>query len=139
MIGVVLLSHGEMAEGMKKSCELFFGDNIANLACCQLYEGMAPETYDKKIDEALKEVDDGSGVVVMCDLFGGTPSNRVMKRASNRIEVITGMNMAMLLELLGSRLSIKDVSGLDMEKLIATSQSGIKWINGMMNQRKNNG
>ena len=55
MIGVVLLSHGEMAEGMKKSCELFFGDNIANLACCQLYEGMAPETYDKKIDEALKE------------------------------------------------------------------------------------
>ncbi len=129
MIGVLLMSHGKMAEGMLDSCKLFFGDDVANIKALCLKPEDDPEQFDERIKEAIKEIDDGSGVVAMCDLLGGTPSNRSVYCLNDRCQVITGMNFTMLLELLGKRLTIDDLSELDVHNLIEIGKKGISNLN----------
>ncbi len=128
MIGILLLSHGEMAKGMAKSCTLFFGDDIEKLEAIGLESQDAPESLDEKINGAIKKLDDGSGVLIMCDLIGGTPFNRCMLNISNydNVELIAGMNFTMLLEFLGQRLSLKSIHDLDINQLMNTGREGIK-------------
>ena len=75
MIGILLLSHGRLAEGLLDSCKLFFGEMEKVQALC-LEEREAVESFDQRIIHALRQLDDGSGVMVCCDLYGGSPANR---------------------------------------------------------------
>lgn len=129
MIGILLMSHGKMAEGMLDSCKLFFGDNIEKVKALCLNSDDAPEQYDIRIKEAIKEIDDGSGIVAMCDLLGGTPSNRSMYCINDRFQVITGINFTMLLELLGRRINAEDVNELDIDELMEIGRKGIVNLN----------
>ena len=131
MVGVLLMSHGKMAAGMLDSVKLFFGDDVPQIKALCLEAGDNPEEFDDRIKEAAKEIDDGSGVIGMCDLLGGTPSNRsvyVLKDVKN-LKVITGMNFTMLLELLGLRLSAEKLEDIDVDALMETGRDGIKCLN----------
>ncbi|MDO4378713.1 MAG: PTS sugar transporter subunit IIA [Erysipelotrichia bacterium] len=132
MIGILLMSHGKMAEGMLDSCKLFFGDDVEKIKALCLNPEDDPEQFDNRIKEAIKELDDGSGIIAMCDLLGGTPSNRSIYCLSDRFQVITGMNFTMLLELLGRRLNVEDISEIDLAELMETGKSGIVNINEMI-------
>jgi PTS system mannose-specific IIA component len=132
MIGVLLLSHGEMAEGMLDACKLFFGDDIPNIKALCLKSEDDPVEFDERIKEAVEQIDDGSGVVALVDLLGGTPSNRSMFVLNERMQVITGMNLTILLELMGKRFSAEDVSEIDVEELVKTGQKGIASLNKLM-------
>ncbi len=129
MVGILLMSHGKMAEGMLDSCKLFFGDDVANIKALCLKPEDDPEQFDERIKEAIKEIDDGSGVVAMCDLLGGTPSNRSVYCLNDRFQVITGMNFTMLLELLGKRLTVDDLTELDITELMEVGKNGIVSLN----------
>ena len=129
MINVLLMSHGKMAEGMLDSAKLFFGDELEKVTALCLEAGDDPEDFDLKIKEAVEKNDDGSGTIAMCDLMGGTPSNRSVYCLSDRLQVITGMNFTMLLELLGKRLMVEDINELDINELINVGQSGIISLN----------
>lgn len=136
MIGILLMSHGKMAEGMLDSSKLFFGEVEKVKALC-LEPGDNPEDFDKRIIEGAKELDDGSGVIAFCDLLGGTPSNRSMYVLNDQIQVITGMNLTMYLELLGRRMSVEKLSDLDINELVEVGQKGIISLNQMVNAAKN--
>ncbi|MBR6958308.1 MAG: PTS mannose transporter subunit IIA, partial [Erysipelotrichaceae bacterium] len=69
------MSHGRMAEGMLDSSKLFFGDDIPQIKALCLMASDNPEEFDEKIRAAVEEIDDGQGVIAMCDLLGGTPCN----------------------------------------------------------------
>jgi len=127
MVGVLLMSHGKMAEGMLNSCKLFFGDDIKRIKTLCLLETDNPEEFDVRIVSALKELDDGSGVIAMCDLLGGTPSNRSVHILSegHRMRVITGMNLAILIELLSTRLTVENMDDIDLKSLIKIGKSSI--------------
>ena len=126
MVGIVLASHGKMCEGMLDSASLFFGDNIEQLVACPLFPDEGPDDYDLKLQKAIQDVDTGDGVIVMVDLFGGTPSNRSIYVISDKVKVITGMNFTMLLELLGARMGFDEV---DVHALMETGKEGIKLLN----------
>ena len=98
MIGILLLSHGEMANGMRHSLNFLFGQAEGLRALC-LYPEHSPEDFDKLLLEAVTEVDQGEGVLVLTDINGGTPANRALMLAASRpdVEVITGMNLPLLL------------------------------------------
>ena len=98
MIGILLLSHGEMANGMRHSLNFLFGQAEGLRALC-LYPEHSPEDFDKLLLEAVTEVDQGEGVLVLTDINGGTPANRALVLAASRpdVEVITGMNLPLLL------------------------------------------
>lgn len=132
MIGILLMSHGKMAEGMLDSCKLFFGDDVEKVKALCLNPEDDPEQFDTRIKEAINELDDGSGIIAMCDLLGGTPSNRSIYCITDRFQVITGMNFTMLLELLGRRLNVDDVSEIDLAELMDVGKNGIVNINEMI-------
>lgn len=126
MVGIVLASHGRMCEGMIDSASLFFGDNIEQLVACPLFPNEGPDQYDVKLKKAIEEVDTGEGVILMVDLFGGTPSNRSALILNDNVKVITGMNFTMLLELLGQRMGYDEVN---VYNLMNTGREGIKLLN----------
>ena len=127
MIGVLLLSHGLMAEGLLDSCKLFFGSDITAIKALCFKDGDEAVAYKKEIENSIAELDDGSGVVILCDLFGGTPSNLcvdILGRTKN-IRVITGMNLGVLIEILGARLSIKNIEDLDIKEILRVGQNNM--------------
>ncbi|MBL8675344.1 MAG: PTS sugar transporter subunit IIA [Rhodospirillales bacterium] len=103
MIGMVLVTHGKLAREFLAALEHVVGKQSQTAAVCI----EADDDMEKRRGEILERVaecDSGSGVVVLTDMFGGTPSNlaiSIMDRA--RVEVIAGVNLPMLIKLAGVR------------------------------------
>ena len=114
---------------MLDSSKLFFGDDIPQIKALCLMASDNPEEFDEKIRAAVEEIDDGQGVIAMCDLLGGTPCNRSALVLNDRLQVITGMNFSILLELLGKRMSVNDISEIDIPELIQVGKDGIISLN----------
>lgn len=106
MIGIVVTAHGEMADGLIESASMIVGP-IKKIRGVALREGESPETMSDEIREAVASLDEGEGVLILLDLFGGTPSNvcAALTRELN-IEVISGVNLPMLLEVVLKRESL---------------------------------
>lgn len=102
MKGIVLASHGPLADGLLESSKMFMGQQEQLLACCLMPEN-GPEEYERVLTAAIKDVDSGDGVYVLCDIPFGTPFNCMSRIDAKRVEVITGMNLAMLLQILAVR------------------------------------
>jgi PTS system mannose-specific IIA component len=103
MIGLVLVTHGRLAEELKAALEHVVGpqERVATI-CIGPDDDMERRRAD--IVDALAAVDDGSGVVVLTDMFGGTPSNLAISvMRAGTIEVIAGVNLPMLVKLASVR------------------------------------
>src|SRR6201991_3040332 len=103
MIGLVLVTHGRLASEFVVAMEHVVGPQERIAAIC-----IGPDDdMDKRrkdIAKAIAKVDDGTGVIVLTDLFGGTPSNLAISlMKSDKIEVIAGINLPMLIRLDGAR------------------------------------
>jgi PTS system mannose-specific IIA component len=99
MIGVLVITHGNLGSELIKVAELIKGrlDGIQHVSV-NASKGM--DEIKKDIMTAVKKVDGGSGVLILTDLFGGTPSNISLSfLKSGKIEVVTGVNLPMLLKL----------------------------------------
>ena len=132
MKGIVLVSHGEMAKGMINSAELFFGDNIEQLTAVSLLAGDNVEGFRNNLLSAVEQVNTGDGVIVLADLFGGTPCNIAALSLGKNTNLISGMNFTMLLEILGTRQGINPPS---IQKIVETGTKGIKEV-GIKNNTK---
>lgn len=122
MVGIVLISHGDMAKGMLNAAGMFFGEaELSQVVTVSLQPADSPEEFDVKLTKAIETCDTGDGVIVMADLLGGTPCNRAAYKCSDKVHVITGMNLSMLVEMLGLRLG----GDIDVDSLIRTGQDGI--------------
>ena len=107
MKGIVITSHGPMAQGILETSKLFFGDQPQMKACC-LFANDNPDDFVDVLKEAVAEVDSGDGVIVFCDMLFGSPCNCMARilgedMESDRIQVITGVNLAMILQILAVR------------------------------------
>lgn len=100
MVGIVVVSHGTMAEGMMDAARMIVG-SMENVATVGLQESDAVEDLMERIEVALSEVNKGEGALILVDAFGASPFNASARLAMNRkdVEVVTGMNLPMLLEL----------------------------------------
>ena len=81
MIGILVLSHGEMAHGMIHSLNFLYGQAEGLRALC-LYPEHSPTDFDEMLAEAVAEVDAGDGVLIFTDINGGTPANRALLLAA---------------------------------------------------------
>ncbi|MBU3076599.1 PTS sugar transporter subunit IIA [Sphingomonas quercus] len=103
MIGLVLVTHGRLATEFVNAMEHVVGPQEAIAAICIGPEDDM-EARREEIAAAVGRVDDGSGVILLTDLFGGTPSNLAISlMKSERVEVIAGVNLPMLIRLDGAR------------------------------------
>ena len=133
MFGIVLISHGRLAEGMLSAAEMVFGNASRQLAALGLGREENPEEFGRRIGEAIKEVDTGDGVVVLADLLGGTPCNQAAPYASDRVHIVAGLSLAMLLEILGMR---EGDCPFDVADAIAAAHSGIADYNALLNKEE---
>ena len=99
MIGLVLVTHGRLAAEFLAAVEHVVGPQPqARAICIDVDDDI--ERRRAEIVQAVREVDSGQGVVILTDMFGGTPANLgVTFLEPNRVEVITGVNLPMLIKL----------------------------------------
>ena len=99
MIGLVLVTHGRLAEEFRNAVEHVVGPQ-ENFETVSIGPDDDMEQRRADIVEAVGRVDHGLGVIVLTDMFGGTPSNLAISvMEAGRIEVIAGMNLPMLIKL----------------------------------------
>ncbi|WP_196260010.1 PTS sugar transporter subunit IIA [Pelagibacterium limicola] len=99
MIGMVLVTHGRLAEEFQSALEHVVGPQEA-VAAVSIGPDDDMEGRRNDIIKAVETVDDGKGVVILTDMFGGTPSNLAISVMQDRnIEVIAGLNLPMLVKL----------------------------------------
>jgi PTS system mannose-specific IIA component len=99
MIGVVVVTHGQLATELVNAAEMIVGD-LPQFAAVSI--GWHDEVNDAREDiaQAIERVRGDSGVLLLTDMFGGTPSNLGMTfLEKDRVEVITGVNLPMLIKL----------------------------------------
>jgi PTS system mannose-specific IIA component len=98
MVGLVIATHGHLADEMVHTAEQIVG-KIAAVETCSIEPGASPEQIRDGLREAVKKVDAGDGVIVLADLIGGTPCNQSLALCrQTRLEVVTGINLPMLIK-----------------------------------------
>jgi PTS system mannose-specific IIA component len=103
MIGLVIVTHGRLAEEFLRAMEHVVGPQTAVVPIC-IGADDDMERRRRDILEACRQVDTGSGVILLTDMFGGTPSNLAISvMEQTRGEVIAGLNLPMLIKLAGLR------------------------------------
>lgn len=103
MIGMILVTHGKLAEEFVHAMEHVVGRQEAVATVC-IGPNDDVEKRRREIAEAIRQVDSGHGAIILTDLFGGTPSNLAISlMQAGRVEVIAGINLPMLIRLAGVR------------------------------------
>lgn len=103
MVGVIIISHGRLADTLVATAETIIG-KIEGIKCIAVSHGDNAEDIRKAISEAVRLLDKGMGVLIITDMFGGTPSNISLSFLEDgKVEVLTGVNLPMLLKLSSDR------------------------------------
>ena len=103
MIGLVLVAHGALAEEFLAAMQYVVGPQ-KQIATVGLFPKDDIQNRREELLEKVRAVDDGSGVIVLTDMFGGTPSNlSISIIGQGNIEVLAGLNLPMLIKLSGLR------------------------------------
>jgi mannose PTS system EIIA component len=124
MIGLVLVTHGKLAAEFRAALEHVVGPQEA---CETISIGPDDDMEERRRDimEAVGRVNDGAGVILLTDMFGGTPSNLAISVMDpGRIEVVAGVNLPMLIKLA----SVRGDCPID-EAALAAQEAGRKYIN----------
>jgi PTS system mannose-specific IIA component len=99
MVGILVVSHGRLAEALISSVQFLVG-NLKRVKGISIWPRDRKEEVKDRIQKGIGEVDDGDGVVILTDVLGGTPTNLTLSVLENKqVEVVTGVNLPMLLTL----------------------------------------
>ena len=124
MIGLVLVTHGQLAEEFRRAVEHVVGPQ-EHFETVAIGADDDMEQRRRDIVDAVGRADTGSGVIILTDMFGGTPSNLAISvMESGKIEIIAGMNLPMLIKLTSVRTSNNMASALH-----EAQTAGRKYIN----------
>ena len=120
MTGLIIATHGMFSEELLKSSEMIFGSQ-ENVGCITFKPGEGVENLVSKYNKLIEKLDCDDGVLFMVDLFGGSPFNAasILAMKNDKMEIISGVNLPMLLEVFGSR----EFSSLS-ELLVIAQESG---------------
>jgi mannose PTS system EIIA component len=98
MVGVVVATHGQLAEELIRTAEAVCG-KLEQCRTVSVGSTSAMEDARAHLAQAIHDVDTGDGVLVLTDMFGGSPANLALTFLDERIEVVTGVNLPMLVKL----------------------------------------
>jgi len=119
LIGIILAGHGGYPGGLLNAAQMLLKD-IRQMKAVSLLEGESGESYLKELRDALGEVEDGDGTLILADFVGGTPCNCATQLVTESVRLIAGMNMQFLLEAIVSREEINDPKALVQECLVSS-------------------
>ncbi|MGX2944084.1 PTS sugar transporter subunit IIA [Enterococcus alishanensis] len=107
MIGVLILTHGELASGFQTALNLISGE-AENLDTLGLFHETSIEDYKEEVATKIQSLDQGEGVIIFCDIFGASPynvtaQNYQLLKDKVKYRSITGVNLPMVIEAVCSR------------------------------------
>lgn len=108
MVNIILASHGEFSEGIRQSAEMIFGEQEA-LETVIFMPNEGPEDLKSKLDTAAESFGPNAEILIMVDLWGGSPFNQasiIHEENPERTAIVSGLNLPMLLEALGGRMGM---------------------------------
>ncbi|MBT6339765.1 MAG: PTS fructose transporter subunit IIA [Desulfobacula sp.] len=112
MTGILLVTHANLGKTLIETIEFILGKSQDNLSCVSINIQENPDTLRKKIKKGISKVTSDNGVIILTDMFGGTPSNLSYSfLEEGKVEVISGVNLPILLKAVTAR------SKMDMESL----------------------
>lgn len=105
MIGIVLAAHGPLPGALLESTSMILGE-APQVASVSLMPGDSLEDLVERLRSEVNNVNAGDGVLILLDMFGGTPANAMalLAQQTNEVQAITGVNLPMLLEILMARM-----------------------------------
>ncbi len=102
MVGLVVVCHEDMAAELVRAAEMIVG-KIEAVETVSVKQDSAPETLRDRIQTAVKKVDRKKGVMLFTDMFGGTPSNISLAFLGDTVEVVSGVNLSMVIKFANHR------------------------------------
>lgn len=108
MVGIILASHGEFAKGILQSGSMIFGEQ-ENVKAVTLMPSEGPDDIRAKMKEAIETFDNQDEVLILADLWGGTPfnqANTLLEEHKDKWAIVSGLNLPMLIEAYGARFSM---------------------------------
>lgn len=127
MVGIILASHGEFAEGILQSGAMIFGEQ-ENVKAITLMPSEGPEDVKAKMQTAIASFDDQDEVLFLVDLWGGTPFNQassLFEEHKDNWAIVAGLNLPMVIEAYASRLSMTSAQEIAAH-IIETAKEGVK-------------
>ncbi len=126
MVGIVIATHGEFANGILQSASMVFGEQ-QNVKACTLMPSEGPEDIRRKMEDAISSFENQEQVLFLVDLWGGTPFNQASQliESNKNWAIVTGLNLNMLIEAFGSRMAM-ETSHEIAKSLLELSKDGIK-------------
>lgn len=111
MIGIILVSHGLLAEGMKNAAEMIAGPQ-EHFLTIGMRPGVSLNRLRSELEAARRQIRCDGGVLILIDILGGNPANASLDLALQGTQVICGVNLPMLLEILIQReyLTLRDLT-----------------------------
>ena len=108
MVGIILATHGEFAEGILQSGTMIFGEQ-ENVKAITLHPSDSPESLKERMQEAIATFDNQDEVLFLVDLWGGTPFNQANNLCGEHSNwaIVAGLNLPMLIEAYSSRFSME--------------------------------
>ena len=127
MVGIILASHGEFAKGILQSGAMIFGEQ-ENVKAVTLMPSEGPDDIKAKMKDASASFDNQDEVLFLVDLWGGTPfnqANALFEEHKDKWAILAGMNLPMLIEAYGARLSMESAQEIAAH-ILTTAKEGIK-------------
>jgi len=104
MIGIVIVTHSQLGQALIEAAEFITGQKLDNTIAISIDINESADKLRKKIAEGIKSVDQHQGILILTDMFGGTPSNLSYSfLEEGKIEVISGVNLPILIRADSSR------------------------------------
>lgn len=127
MVGIIIASHGQFAEGIFQSGEMIFGKQ-ENVAPVVLLPSEGPDDVRAKMEQAIASFDDQEEILFLVDLWGGTPfnqANSLLEAHKDKWAIVAGLNLPMVIEAYGSRFSMNSAQEIAAH-IVQTAKNGVK-------------
>ena len=127
MVGIIIASHGEFANGILQSGEMIFGKQ-QDCVACTLMPSEGPEDIKEKMEAAIASFESQDEVLFLVDLWGGTPFNQangLIAGHEDKWAIVTGLNLPMLIETYASRMSMEKAHEIAAH-ILETAREGVK-------------
>jgi mannose PTS system EIIA component len=133
MVGVLIVTHKDLAEALITVCDMIFGRQ-EGIEALSLDPAAPPETLVQQIQNSIAQLDNGDGVLILTDMLGGTPSNLSLSFLEDgKVDVVTGVNLPMLMKLANLRQG-KSLAEVALA-LKASGQAGITVASEVLNKK----
>lgn len=127
MVGIILASHGEFANGILQSATMIFGEQD-NVKAVTLHPSEGPEAIKEQMEQAISSFENQDEVLFFVDLWGGTPFNQangLIEGHEKTWAIVTGLNLPMLIEAYASRMSMNTAHEV-ARHVVEVAREGVK-------------